>query len=318
MIFSGMQLIKRMAKGLAPAMAGLVVFLSAWVPTSLKAERLFWSSNIDAVNLRSNGGTMQGDYAFELGVFTGGFIPTSANTTEWAAHWVAAQRVSYMDRDSNFSGVFTVENNDAPFTVGANAYIWGFGGEGPIKEWILFRRTTWTWPAPNPFNPFTRNWNANAANVVVLGSIQASGSPYLMKSAAMVDGRPVITWDQWAASELAATTLDSPSDDPDLDGTPNALEFIYGTAPLSASLPTATPAVWRVLGSEYFLQISVPRRLDRTAAVVVEISSDLVTWNSGPEWTETMEDSTSALVVRDLTPLSAGLPKRFMRVRVSP
>lgn len=311
-------MLRRFVSEFLPTLLGFLVVVGSWLPAALHAERLVWSSTLGSINLRSNGATMQQDYAFELGVFTGGFIPTAANTAQWSAHWVPAQRIYYSDADYAFLGEFTVEDNEPPFTVGTNAYVWGFGGEGEIKEWILFRGTTWNWPAPDPFDPFPRRWNAHEANIVVLGSIFSTGSPYLMKSAAMVGNQPVISWSQWAATELASTPLNAPTDDPDQDGIANSLEFIYGTPPLAANPPTVNPIGWNVLGGVGFLQMTVPRRLDRSAQVVVEISSDLVTWNSGNEWTEIMENSAAALVVRDLTPYSEAIPKRFMRVRVNP
>jgi hypothetical protein len=61
--------------------------------------------------------------------------------------------------------------------------------------------------------------------------------------------------------------------------------------------------------------ITVPRRLDRPATLTVEVSGNLVDWQSGPAHTEVLQDNEAALVVRDLTPLSPANPKRFIRLK---
>lgn len=66
-----------------------------------------------------------------------------------------------------------------------------------------------------------------------------------------------------------------------------------------------------------FLQISIPRRIDHTADLTTEVSSDLALWQSGPAHTTIITNSPSVLVVRDLTPLDSANPRRFMRLKAS-
>lgn len=299
---------------------GLRVPLLLVVLTGLAdAERLNWFSDPNKTNLTSSGQLMDGAFRFELGVFTGGFVPTSGNTSQWAAHWTAAERVSYDASSKLISSVFTVTDNDAPFSVGANAYVWGFRGSESSGEWILFRKSTWNWPAPNPFSPFTVDWSAAQANVVILGSIHASGSTSLMQSAAVSNSAPPSTsWSQWRAEELAGVSLNGPNDDADGDGISNHIEFVFGTAPQSASTPVATPSSILDLSGQRYLQISLPRRRDHPATLVVEVSSDLSSWYSGASYTQVVSDDVAALVVRDLTPISPSTPMRFMRLRAIP
>lgn len=297
----------------------LLVVLFTWVGMPFAdAERLNWYSTLNSTNLASDGSLMNGAFRFELGVFADGFVPTAVNTPQWSAKWHSAQRVSYNPTNRWFSSLFVVDENPAPFLVGAKAYVWGFRGDEVSGEWILFRKGTWNWPAPNPFNPNVVSWNAKDADTVVLGSVNASGSPHLMRSAAVAASLPPSTyWDDWVAEELAGVALNGPSDDPDHDGVVNILEYVFGTAPNLAGSAAAVTGEWVFAGGASWFQIRIPRRRDHPAELVVEISTDLRTWNSGPTLTQVVEDGPRHLVVRDLGSSTTGGP-RFMRLRAAP
>ena len=111
----------------------------------------------------------------------------------------------------------------------------------------------------------------------------------------------------------AGEPLDAPGDDPDLDGTNNLMEFIFGTPPKTPGPPVATP-VALASGS---LQISIPRRSDHVADLTAEVSSDLALWQSGPAHTNVIDENPSSLIVRDLTPLDTAHPRRFIRLKAS-
>ena len=157
-------------------------------------------------------------------------------------------------------------------------------------------------------NPVPTEWNTKDADIVVLGSVNGSGSPYLMKSARGQD------FSQWQSEQLAGEPLNAAGDDPDNDGASNLLEFVFGTSPKTAGAPVATPV--SLAGGK--LQISIPRRIDRPASLTVEVSGDLTNWVSGAANTEVVADDVSALVVRDLTPLDSVHPRRFMRLKAEP
>ena len=273
--------------------------------TKLDAETIAWFSDAGKTNLDGAGVPMDGAFHFELGVFSSGFVPTASNVGQWAAHWVVADSETYNVANKRFSGQFVVTHNNSPFTVGAKAWIFGYRNTPTGSETLLFRGSGWTWPAPDPMNPVATEWNAAAANEVVLGSINAGGAPFLMRSASAQ------TFAQWRAEHLTAEPLDEPGDDPDHDGASNLLEFVFGTPPETAGAPTATPVA--LVGGH--LQITIPRRSDHPAVLTVEVSSDLSDWHSGAGHTQTVGDGPAALVVRDLTPLDSAHPKRFIRLR---
>jgi hypothetical protein len=293
------------------------LFLSlGWLAvTGVRAERILWYSAASAVNETSSGATMSAAFSFELGVFRGSFVPSLSNKAEWAANWVPAQRVAYNGTDLKFEGLFNVADNTTPFTVGKAAYIWGFQGGVASSEWILFRNPAWTWPKPEEGgpNPIPFSWNAADATAV-LGTIDADGVPFLMRSAAVTDAvSPPTTWQQWSAVELAGEQLNGPDDDPDRDGTSNLLEFVFGTPPQRAGAPPATPVAMVTVGAERFMQMTLPRRMDHVATLTVQVSPDLTSWAEGP--TVVVSNTPTALVVRDLTPLGPGVARRFMRLK---
>ncbi len=285
----------------------------AFLILPLGASEISWFSGFEATNLASDDSPMDAGFQFELGVFEGSFIPTLSNKDQWAANWRPAQRVDYSPATQSFDGVFTVENNDPPFTIGKPVYVWGWRLAGNAAEWILFRDTIWTWPEA-AFG-FPEYWEASEASAII-GEINETGSPFLMKSAAVTGAAsPTTTWDQWQAKELAGEPLNGPQDDPDEDGTPNLLEFVFDTDPLTVTPPSPTPVTLVEDGGDRFLQIAIPRRIEHATELAVEVSPDLTAWQSGSLHTQVVADDVDGLVVRDLTPLSPSVPARFMRLK---
>lgn len=121
----------------------------------------------------------------------------------------------------------------------------------------------------------------------------------------------------FSASEQANTTISGPQADPDGDGVSNLFEYALALDPMKASA-AGQPKVTRNNG---VLNMSYVRRMDVSDVnYTVEVSSDLITWQSGAGYTR--EVSATALdsireqvVVADLTPLST-VTTRFIRLRV--
>ncbi|MEO0016982.1 MAG: hypothetical protein RLZZ522_265, partial [Verrucomicrobiota bacterium] len=262
------------------SLAILSAFLCAGLPLRAQTQ-IDWFSSQGATNLTSDGvSAMDGGFRFELGVFATGFTPSANNRDLWQQNWRKARRTVYKSPIKRYSDSFTA-TNDADFTAGKAAYVWGFRGDPAQGEWILFRASSWLWPSNAGGPPAFLLWDAVDATAVI-GDIKP-GSPYLMKSVAVTGLAPPTTdWAQWVSEELEGETLTASHQDADGDGDPNVFEFIFGTSPKLRNTPTPLPfSVVDVSGSKY-LQLTVPRRSDRPATVVVEVSSDLTNWFSGP------------------------------------
>ncbi len=290
------------------------MFFAAWSSTGvLTAQTILWNSDANAVNLDSCDQPMNAEFRFELGVFEGAFVPDPDNAGEWAEHWNAAMSVSYDAGTKRFAGSFVPAHNDAPFSIGKAVYVWGFRGDPASGEWILFRAPSWTFPDANPFvPPPLLEWYAKDA-VAVIGEINSSGVPFLMKSARVEGGSPPVSWESWKADYLTDEPLDGPDDDPDNDGVPNLLEFVFGTHPREAG-PAPVTVISLVAGR---LRISIPRIKERAALLSVQVSLDLENWDEGADFTEVIEDGPDTWVVRDRTPFPATGGRRFMRLKAT-
>lgn len=122
----------------------------------------------------------------------------------------------------------------------------------------------------------------------------------------------------WAAGRSLAGTDAEATADPDGDGLPNLLEYALGLDPIQNTGEVGKPVVSRsgdALTLTYIRRIEAP---DLT--YLVEVSSDLVIWDSGTDAIEqvsvtTLDATRQEIVVRDRTSLSSS-PKRFIRLRV--
>ena len=127
---------------------------------------------------------MDGAFRFEVGVFTGSFVPTLYNTEQWADNWVPAKGVAYSATNRFFTGQFSVVNNTAPFTVGKPAYIRGFRGDASMANGYFSARRH------GRGRRRIRSIRMVSTGVrrmddVVLGNVNASGSPFLMRAVAV-------------------------------------------------------------------------------------------------------------------------------------
>lgn len=102
------------------------------------------------------------------------------------------------------------------------------------------------------------------------------------------------------------------------DGVANLIKYALGLDPFSRATRSDMPAgTIQVQSGQRYAALTVNRAtLQGDINYVVEVSGDLQNWFSGPQYTTTLANTTTQLIVRDLAPISASAP-RFMRLRVS-
>ncbi len=276
-----------------------------------EARTVNWQG-LGRTNLMSSSQPMDAEFRFEIGVFKAGFTPSATNTAQWATNWVVAQRTNYNPVTRIFAGTHYVTNNVAPMTNGARFYFWGFKGSEVSGEWILITRTNWSWPLADDAQPPLTYTTGQAS--AVLGVLNTNtNAPFHLQSAAVANVLPPSTsWPQWALDELGTVPSAGPSGDLNTNGITDALE--YAMHPGENSNPGAWLQIGQTNGNRH-LEVRIPRRRDRPASYVVEVSTNLLNWTNGPSFTEIVEDSASALVVRDKTAIGDGGDRRFLRVR---
>ncbi len=135
---------------------------------------------------------------------------------------------------------------------------------------------------------------------------------------ALMPGAAPESFNDWIARFELPAGMDGLADDPDGDGVSNlaeyALRFGNPTVPASAMLP--------VIGTEAaddqeFLSLTVVRNASAVGvSYEVEVSSNLLDWESGEEHTTVVLDDRNVLIVRDNTPMTDA-NRRFIRLRLS-
>ncbi len=134
--------------------------------------------------------------------------------------------------------------------------------------------------------------------------------------------RPATPFERWMLEKFPQES-GNPSTEPTVwgadanpssDGTPNLLKYALDLDPLN---PSASELPQAQVNPEDYLQISIPRNPNATGiSYLVEVSGDLITWQSGENHTVIVTDDPSLLVVRDGS-LFSDTGRRFMRLVVT-
>lgn len=278
----------------------LPILLTFLFAGALSAAQIHWYSNLGYFNSNSEAELMDESFRFELGVFRDNFVPTPANRDEWSTYWVPAQRVPYNAENGWYSGYFTVENNEAPFTKGAEAWVWGFSGDARGGEWILFRSSSWKWPQANPRKPTANQWKAQQANQTLIGQIANGNNGQLQSEAVENLIPPPTSFDQWAEEN---------GYDP-----ANADELLVSFATGGEGAPLEIRRAsdqGMPLGVEIRLKHLADRKLN---AAAIEVSTDLENWVPYARYAR-HKTTTATEMIFELDPESETEPKLFFRAK---
>ena len=136
---------------------------------------------------------------------------------------------------------------------------------------------------------------------------------------------PLAMWmaAQFTVAEQADPTVGGILADPNHNGLPNLLEFALNRDPKAANFSPPLGIGWQTNNGSTFLTVSYTRLLGAAGiSYIVEVSQDLLTWNSGSLYTQdvsAVDDGnglTQTVTVQTLLPIS-GTPHLFTRLRVT-
>lgn len=172
--------------------------------------------------------------------------------------------------------------------------------------------------------------NTNFSGPILASDVLAAlttGSDHLPQVTDYLLVTPYTTWKMqyFSADELPIPAISGDNADPDGDGIPNLMEYALGSDARRAGVNGLPKAGQVVISDQSFQTLTYTRVVANTdVSYVPQVSSDLVTWNSGPSYvgpvsTVTSADGlTQAVTVRDLTPIaSVAAGGRFIRLQVA-
>lgn len=152
------------------------------------STQIAWASDAFATNLMADGvttfETSGKTIRFEIGTFMTGFDPSTEPFENWADKWVVLQGTDYNLNDQQFIETATLFSNNDPFSIGAQAYIWGYLDKDLSQgetEWILMSSPAWTIPAANSPLPSTFSVSDVRVQDVLIGSVGGPGGSYYMQ-----------------------------------------------------------------------------------------------------------------------------------------
>ncbi len=125
---------------------------------------------------------------------------------------------------------------------------------------------------------------------------------------------------QFFPGQASNPLITGPNANPAGDGMPNLMKYALGLDPTKVDAAMGAPVVGKSGGGNLTITYITPPGLT-DITYIVEVSSDLVNWSSGPSATATVSSTNLnqqqvQIVIRDLTPVS-GTARRFIRLRVT-
>lgn len=163
---------------------------------SAHARTISWGGAVGDSMYLSSGPLMDDSMIFELGYFSGGFVPTVGNMDYWQAHWQVFDRATagsgWNSTDPFLSRTPTLEadgtSSSAPplpdyvFPESGQAYIWAFHTDQTFQvglEWALITNDSsdgnsdddWLFPAHSDQTGLPLEWRFSTASLPVFGTL---------------------------------------------------------------------------------------------------------------------------------------------------
>lgn len=192
---------------------------------------------------------------------------------------------------------------------------WGFGNNGSVAlhKSVGLASNTALNGLQGPITPAA----ARAALV--------TASDHLPVVADYTVATPFSNWQAryFTSAELANSAVGGNGADPDGDGIINLLEYALNTSPRAAGVGSLPAIGSTVVNGNTYLTLTFTKVIANTDITYVpQVSSDLLTWNSGAGYvaavgtTNNADGLTQTVVVRDATPLPVN-GRRFIRLAVT-
>jgi len=211
-------------------------------------------------------------------------------------------------------------------SLASSAIVWGThdGNGGTLRAYEAANVTQELWDSQqNAARDALGSYVKFCAPTIANGKVYVStGASNLVVYGLLTP--PYQLWQQanFSPAELADPTISGDTADPDGDGIPNLAEYAFNTNPKIANT-SGLPVMSTVnVGGLDYLTLSYEQVLFNTdITCTVQVSGDLMTWNSGPGFTVLVSDvdhgdGTEAITARDTIPMSSST-ERFIRVHIS-
>lgn len=304
--------------------SGATVTLSLTpVTTGAPVASVGFEMSADGVHFTSVGNATPG--AAGAWVLSGVALPPGASffravVTDQAAALVRSNLAGPFVTPPVVTGPFTATGTAGlPFTLQVNA-------TGPLTGF-----TASGLPAG-----LSAAYDADLGALVISGTPTAAGVSSVTLAPANAAGGTAASltltisnrYDAWAAQNFTAAELNNPNlsgplGDATGAGISNLLKYALGIPPHAAGIPAGLPVAGiQSFGGINYLTLTYTHDPSATdVALTVEVSSDLITWNSGPGFTVEVSrvanaNGSETVVTRDALP-QVSAPRRFIRLRVT-
>ncbi len=145
---------------------------------SADAQTINWggtSFSVNNLSYLSDGSAMPGSFNWQVGAFTGGFVPDANNAANWASNWV-----SFGSDNTDTAFPYTwggIGSVSSATTNNLQGYIWGYNNLSLMGqtggEALLVTNPIWLTPTFGSNNP-SPDWAINNSSLTVFGRVDTN------------------------------------------------------------------------------------------------------------------------------------------------